>query len=93
MLSRIEGCDTNTWLMIREQENRIAVRFLLWCFVAEIMFVMNVQIFDETWTTWNLLYLASEVLLLVCLYRRVLRGIQRLEQSAARWISLLIRGL
>jgi hypothetical protein len=43
--------------------------------------MLTLQVFDDPWTNWNFLYLASEILLFAGLYRRLIR----LERPVTRW--------
>ena len=72
--------------MTPDQRNRLvaqSARFFYWSLVAGIVANMSVDVFlVDGWTDWNLLYFASEILLLVCVYPKLVR----LEQPFIRWL-------
>ena len=44
-------------------------------------------VLSEPWTNWNFLFFGFQILLLVCVFRRI----YRLQQQVANWIAYLTR--
>lgn len=69
--------------MKRELHHRYLARLLVWQFVAAALVGWNVPILMDTWTNWNVVSFACQIVLLLCGYREIVR----FEDFVTRWLS------
>ena len=73
--------------MIRERQHRLFVRYFTWFWLAYAYVYLNGQILSEPWTNWNVVSMAS---LLVLLLANIWQ-FSSLEALVARFLLPLLR--
>jgi len=61
--------------------------YLVWQTVAAALAGLNVGVFSEAWTNWNLAFFGFQALLLACCFRKILRLQQLLVPWIAKWLG------
>ena len=72
--------------MTRDQRNKLeaGLHFIYWTEIVGILVCSSITVLSANgWTDWNLLFFASELLLMVCAYPKLVR----LDQVFARYVK------
>ena len=72
--------------MKRELQHRYLARLLVWQLVVTALVGWNVSILTETWTNWNIVSFACQILLVLCGYREIVR----FEDYVTRWLPYFV---
>ncbi len=58
-------------VMKQELRNLYLARLIIWESVIAFFGVLNISALTESWTNWNLLSIASQIVLFLCMYKSI----------------------